>query len=128
MGALTETSGNAAPSVGHTAPAHVVMPLCTDERHPHIVYSNNALGTLVARCGGTGFEFSGWTAEQCEQFAAFIVKACNAHDDLVALLSRAHTALLAAVTDDTTTNELLKVAHEIRVALSKADGAAPTKS
>lgn len=75
-----------APLTTGRAPTHATLPLDVGGRNRDLVYCDNALGTLVARCGGIGFEYTGWTAAQSREMAAFIVTAANGHHKLVEAL------------------------------------------
>lgn len=80
----------AAPLEQRQAPAHATLPLGVGTDHDYLVYCDNPLGTLVARCGGSGFEFTGWTKEQCTEMAAFLAHAANCHDELLEALKGLH--------------------------------------
>lgn len=63
---------------------HTPTPWVHDPVLPAHVYSDDATGSIVATC--TGFSFAPRPEAEKRANAAFIVRACNAHDELVAAL------------------------------------------
>jgi hypothetical protein len=69
-------------------------PWCLDEtsKVKDLVYCDDETGSVIARCGGLGFEYVARSTAECEANAAFIVQACNAFPALVEALKLAEKA------------------------------------
>jgi len=68
-----------------------------------LIYCDDATGSVVARCGGLGFEYVGRSQAECEANARFIVQAVNAYTSTDALRSAlaGTIAVLESVERDT---------------------------
>jgi hypothetical protein len=93
-------------------------PWIYDATLPQFVYSNDATGSLIARCGGKGFEFVHRTNAECEANAQFIVRAVNAHDALLEALKAARDYLYDVGRD----TDMAPTMDKIEVAINLAEG------
>lgn len=112
---------------------HTALPWVLGDPHKAAVYSDDATGSIIAKCDG--FQFAPRPREEAEANAAFIFRACNAHDDLVAALKAAYGAVndafgqanaeyqgldhLASKYDD----KIRAFREQARAAIAKATGA-----
>lgn len=105
--------------------AHTPTPWVRDPRSGRttMVYSDDATGSAIADCAPSMVHRS---QAECEANAAFIVRACNAHDELVEALSALLSLHGTPHQDEWLNPQAFKFAQDVtdkaRAALSKATG------
>lgn len=97
---------------------HTPGPWVIDERYDGCVYSSDDTGSIVARCGGRGFEFVAREADEIKANAALVAAA----PDMLA-------ALKTVILDERNAEIIARhcvggesIVREMRAAIAKAEG------